>query len=137
MKVGLPRRAQPSQTRHVVRRETLRDFLDDVYTSSDEFLVFDDGYRTWSHTYEQVRGAAYTFGTRLRRERIGKGDKIILWGENRPEWIVALWGALSEGVIVVPVDYRSSAELVHRIQAVVQPRVVLVGDDVRIDRTGD
>src|ERR671919_2853620 len=130
MKVGLPGRAQPSQTRHVARRETLRDFLDDVYTSSDEFLVFDDGYRTWSHTYAEVRDAAYTFGARLRREGIRKGEKIILWGENRPEWIVALWGALSQGVIVVPVDFRSSIDFVRRIQAVVQPRALVVGDDV-------
>src|SRR5918992_49033 len=137
MKVGLPRRAQPSQTRHVVRRETLRDFLDDVYTSSDEFLVFDDGYRTWSYTYAQVKGAAYTFGARLRRERIRKGEKIILWGENRPEWIVALWGAISEGVILVPIDYRSSADLVRRIQGVVKPRAILIGDEVTLDAAGD
>src|SRR5918996_1039916 len=118
MKVGLPGRAQPSQTRHVARRETLRDFLDDVYRLSDEFLVFDDGYRTWSYTYAEVRSAAYIFGERLRSEGIRKGEKIILWGENRPEWIVALCGAVFEGVIVVPIDFRSSADLVRRIQGV-------------------
>jgi long-chain acyl-CoA synthetase len=112
------------------RRETLLDFFDEVYDSPKEFLVFDDGYRSWSRTYEQVRGAAYTFGGRLRRDGIRKGDKIILWGENRPEWIVALWGALSQGVIVVPVDFRSSIDFVRRIQAVVQPRALLVGEDV-------
>jgi long-chain acyl-CoA synthetase len=131
LKVALPRTAEWPRALHVEkRRETLLDFLDEVYDSPKEFLVFDDGYRTWSYTYDQVRGAAYTFGGRLRHEGIGKGDKIILWGENRPEWIVALWGALSQGVIVVPVDFRSSIDFVRRIQAVVQPRALLVGDDV-------
>jgi long-chain acyl-CoA synthetase len=91
LKVALPRTAEWPWAFHAEkRRETLLDFLDDVYDSPKEFLVFDDGYRTWSYTYGQVRGAAYTFGGRLRREGIHKGDKIILWGENRPEWIVAL-----------------------------------------------
>jgi long-chain acyl-CoA synthetase len=131
LKVALPGTTEWSQ--HSERaRETLLDFLDDVYASPKEFLVFDDGYRTWSYTYEQVRGAAYTFGARLRSEGIGKEEKIILWGENRPEWIVALWGALSEGVVVVPVDYRSSADFVQRIQAVVRPRALLVGEDVTL-----
>ena len=115
------------------RRETLLDFFDEVYASPAEFLVFDDGYRSWSHSYGQVRGAAYTFAARLRREQFAKGDKIILWGENRPEWIVALWGSLAEGVIVVPIDYRSSADLVRRIQTIVQPRAVVIGDDVKLD----
>jgi long-chain acyl-CoA synthetase len=138
MKIGLPKSAERPPAREAgTTRGTLLDFFDDVYAAPDEFLVFDDGYRAWSYTYAQVRGAAYTFGARLRREQIAKGDKIILWGENRPEWVVALWGALSEGVIVVPVDYRSSADLVHRIQTVVQPRAVLVGDDVKLDSTGD
>lgn len=135
MKVGLlPRSATPPRAREAGRRrETLLDFFDDVYVSPAEFLVFDDGYRSRSYSYDQVRGAAYTFAARLRREGIAKGDKIILWGENRPEWIVALWGCLSEGVIVVPVDYRSSADLLRRIQDIVQPRVVVIGDDVKLD----
>jgi long-chain acyl-CoA synthetase len=33
-------------------------------------------------------------------------------------------------VIVVPVDYRSSIDFVGRVQAVVQPRALLVGEDV-------
>ena len=138
MKVGLPKSTgQRRANEKSRRRETLLDFFDEVYASPAEFLVYADGYRTWTYTYEQVRGAAYTFGAGLRREGIGKGDKLILWGESRPEWIVALWGALSEGVIVVPVDHRSSSDLVHRIQAVVQARAVLVGEDVALESAGD
>lgn len=114
-------------------RGTLLDFFDDVYRSPDEFLVFDDGYRSRSYSYEQVRGAAYTFAARLRHERIVKGEKVIFWGENRPEWIAALWGCLAEGVIVVPIDYRSSADLVRRIHDVVDSRALLIGDDVTLD----
>jgi len=132
MKVGLTATGAASPRASAGRRrETLLDFFEDTYVSSAEFLVFDDGYRSRSYTYQQVRGAAYTFGARLRRERIGKGEKVIFWGENRPEWIASLWGCLSEGVIVVPIDYRSSADFMRRIQAIVRPRAVLVGDEVK------
>src|ERR1051326_9355091 len=103
-------------------RETLLDFFDDLENESGEFLVYDDGVRTWSRTYAEVAGAARSFAARLRAEGIGKGEKVVLWSENRPEWIVALWGCLLEGVIAVPIDYRSSAEFVTRISAIVAGR---------------
>ncbi|MBE3074806.1 MAG: AMP-binding protein, partial [Actinobacteria bacterium] len=113
-------------------RNTLLEFFDDVFTSPAEFLIHDTGYRSWTYSYEQVHKAAGVFAGRLRSSGIGKGDKIILWGENRPEWIVALWGCLLEGVIAVPIDYRASADLVHRIRKIVEARVLLIGDDVDV-----
>src|SRR5437870_5343179 len=93
-------------------RRTLLDFFDDHYTSSAEFLIHDTGYRSWTHSYAEVRGAALRFAGRLREQRIAKGDKVIVWGENRAEWVVAFWGCVMEGVIVVPIDYRASG-VVH------------------------
>jgi long-chain acyl-CoA synthetase len=114
-------------------RETLIDFFDDVFTSSAAFLIHDTGYRNWTYSYEQVRGAALQFAARLREKGIHKGDKVIIWGENRAEWIVVLWGCLLEGVIVVPIDYRASIDLVRRVRDIVQARSITVGDEVRID----
>jgi long-chain acyl-CoA synthetase len=37
-----------------------------------------------------------------------KGDKVVFWGENRPEWIACYWGIQLAGAIAVPIDYRSS-----------------------------
>src|SRR5213075_2191965 len=42
----------------------------------------------------------------------------------------ALWGCLLEGVIAVPVDYRSSIELARRIYDAVGARAMLVGEEV-------
>ena len=60
-----------------------------------------------------------------------KGDKVIFWGENRPEWIACYWGCLITGVVVVPIDYRSSAEFVAKVRRLVQGRIILIGDEVR------
>ena len=74
--------------------------------------------------------AARGFAARLAAAGLAKGDKVVFWGENRPEWIVCYWGCLLSGIIVVPIDYRSSADFVERVSSQVRARVILVGDDV-------
>jgi len=113
-----------------MRRDTLIDFFRDLITIRGEFLVYDDGYRRRSHTYEQVGRAARGFAARLQTAGLSKGDKVVFWGENRPEWIVCYWACLISGLIVVPVDYRSSSDFVARVRRLVDARIVLVGDDV-------
>ncbi|MGE3274251.1 MAG: AMP-binding protein [Vicinamibacterales bacterium] len=111
-------------------RETLIDFFQDLAAHRGEFLAWDDGYRVRRHTYPEVVRAARGFAARLAAAGVRAGDKLVLWGENRPEWIAAYWGAVISGVIVVPIDYRASAEFLAKVAAVVRPRVVLAGDDV-------
>jgi long-chain acyl-CoA synthetase len=113
-------------------RETLLDFFHDFAGLSDEFLVYDDGFRARHYRYDEVALQARAFAARLREARIVRDDKLVLYGENRPEWIIALWGCLLEGVIAVPIDYRSSAEFVERVDAIVGARAILVGDEVSL-----
>jgi long-chain acyl-CoA synthetase len=111
-------------------RRTLIDFFADLSAIDGEFIVFDDGYRSWSYTYGEIAAAARACALRLREAGIMPGETIAIWGENRAEWIVALWGAILEGVALVPVDYRASADLLRRIVPIVNARAVIVGDAV-------
>src|SRR5208337_186088 len=110
-------------------RETLLDFFEDIAGLDDEFLIYDDGFHVRAYRYREIAGRARSFAAMLRERGIGRDEKIILYGENRPEWIVALWGCLLEGVIAVPIDYRSSPEFVERITAIVNARLVLTGEE--------
>src|SRR5215471_5273986 len=114
-------------------RTTLLDFFGGVAAERGEFLAYDDGYRTWSRSYRDVVRAARAFAARLRAENIVKGDKVVFWSENRPEWVAALWGCLLEGVIAVPVDYHSSADFASRIAGIVEAMAILTGDAVSPD----
>ncbi len=89
-------------------RRNLLNFFDDLSLARGVFLSYDDGYRNRSYTYEDVTRAARAFAGRLGDFGISPGDKILVWGENRPEWVVAFWGCLLVGAIVVPIDYRAS-----------------------------
>ncbi len=95
-----------------------------------EFLIYDDGYRVRRHSYADVTRAARGFAARLAAHGVAKGDKVVLWGENRPEWIACYWGIQLLGAIAVPIDYRSSPDFATRIRDIVQARLILAGDDV-------
>ncbi len=111
-------------------RDTLLDVFADLGSTSGEFLIHDDGLRTRRHRYDEVAAAARGFAGRLHEAGLRKGDAVLLWAENRPEWIAAFWGCIVAGVVVVPIDYRSSLDFARRVAAIVTARVVLVGDGV-------
>ncbi len=111
-------------------RDTLIDFFADLSTARGEFLVYDDGFRSRGYSYAEVARAARGCAARLHALGIRKGDKIVFWSENRPEWIVAFWGCLLNGIIVVPIDYRASPDFLARVTRIVAARLILVGQDV-------
>jgi long-chain acyl-CoA synthetase len=113
-------------------RDTLLDFFDDYAANSDSFLVYDDGFRSRRYSYRETASAARGFASELRSRGIGLGEKVIVWSENRPEWIFALWGCLLEGVVLVPVDYRSSPALLARIATITSARLALLGAEVTV-----
>ena len=91
-----------------VPRNTLIDFFEDFATIDRPFLVHDDGYRVREVSYRELANAARAFASRLTIAGIRADDKVVIWSENRPEWLVALWGCLLARVVLVPVDYRAS-----------------------------
>ena len=132
------RRASSSDSRNNpnVPRDTLIDFFRDLSTIRAEFLVFDDGYRRRRHSYADVARAARGFARALAAAGLTQGDKVVFWGENRPEWVVCYWGCLISGIVVVPIDYRSSAEFVEKVRRLVDARVVLADIDVPVASLG-
>jgi long-chain acyl-CoA synthetase len=113
-----------------VPRDTLIDFFCDLAAARGVFLVYDDGFRSRRHTYVEVGRAARGFAARLHALGLRKGDKVVVWCENRPEWIVAFWGCLLCGVVVVPIDYRASPDFLERVASIVAAKLVLIGQDV-------
>ena len=110
---------------------TLLDVLGEMPRLGErEAMRFHNGFRTWTLTYAQLYGQIGGFVGYLDRAGLRKGDRLIIWGENRPEWVTVFWGCVARGVEVVPVDYRSSADLVRRIQSEVSARLVVAGDAV-------
>jgi long-chain acyl-CoA synthetase len=114
----------------LVARDTLIDFFGDLSQARGEFLVYDDGFRSRGYSYAEVANAARGMAARLHALGLRKGDKVVFWSENRPEWIVAFWACLLRGIVVVPIDYRASPDFLARVVSIVSARLILVGQDV-------
>ena len=63
-------------------RDTLIDFFHDLSRARGKFLVYDDGFRSHSHTYADVARAARRFAARLYHQGLRQGDKAIFSWED-------------------------------------------------------
>ncbi len=80
------------------------------YLPDHEALVF--GETRW--TYRELEAAVETAASGLQDAGVGRGDRVALFAENRPEWIAIYYGSIRLGASVVCVSsaYRGS-ELAH------------------------
>ena len=83
------------------------------------------GYRTEKVTYAQVMDRAFGFAQDLERRAIGRGDRILLWGENSAEWAAVFFGCALRGVVVVPMDDGASADFARRVCGQVGAKLVV------------
>jgi long-chain acyl-CoA synthetase len=68
-------------------------------------------------TYRDLETAVTTAASRMTELGIGPGDRVALYCENRPEWIMVYYGIIRAGGVVVCVSaaYRGT-ELTHLIE---------------------
>ncbi|MDE3196035.1 MAG: AMP-binding protein [Acidobacteriota bacterium] len=106
---------------------SLAAFFEEWRHNKGEFLRYEGDLGIGHLTYAETARAASAFAEHLGAQGIAKGDRIVIWGENRPEWVVALWGCVLAGVVAVPIDFRSSPSVVDRIAGIVEAKAVLAG----------
>src|SRR5260370_19355787 len=73
------------------------------------------GYRMEWWSYGQVVDGAFRFVRELEACAIGKGVRVMLWGENCAPWVAAFFGCAMRGAIVVPMDHGASADFATRV----------------------
>src|SRR6202167_1152989 len=83
------------------------------------------GYRMEWFTYGQILELASRFACELDARQIGKGDCVMLWGENRAEWVAAFFGCALRGAVVVPMDNGASADFAARVFRQVEARLLV------------
>ncbi|MGA9567359.1 MAG: AMP-binding protein [Candidatus Korobacteraceae bacterium] len=97
-------------------RASILEYLENFRIHADEpAYVFRRGYRVQRWSYGEVLGDAYRFARMLEARGIGHGDKVLIWGENCAEWVVAFFGCLLRGAIVVPIDKIAAPDFAARV----------------------
>jgi HIP---CoA ligase len=73
----------------------------------DAEAIVDGSLRyTFTQVVERIRCAAGAFADL----GVGKGERVAIWGPNSAEWIIAAFGLLTAGGVLVPVNTRFKTE---------------------------
>lgn len=107
-------------------RETLLTIFDDSLVRGGQTAVANwRGLRVSCWSYARLAACAFRFARELEAGGIGRGDRVLFWGENSPEWVAAFFGCLLRGAVVVPLDLHSSPDFATRVQQQVSAKLLL------------
>jgi len=107
-------------------RQTLLSYLDDYERRGNETVfVHHRGLRTVRWSYERLVREAHEFARELKTRGIAPGDRVLLSGENSPEWAAAFWGCCLTGAVVVPLDKGSTPEFVRSVTEQTAAKVIV------------
>jgi acyl-CoA ligase (AMP-forming) (exosortase A-associated) len=82
-------------------------------------------YRDDLLTYSQLATAVGAFSAAMIDMGLGRGERVAVYAEKRPETIVAMFGASAAGAVYVPVNPLLKAEQVSYILADCNVRVLV------------
>ncbi|HVA53820.1 MAG TPA: class I adenylate-forming enzyme family protein [Acidimicrobiales bacterium] len=109
---------------------SLRQILElSLNHASRDFLVY-EGRR---HTFNEHYRIAATLATTLIDVGVRKGDRVAIASRNLPEWVMAFWGSVVTGAVVVPLNaWWTTDELVYGLSD--SGASVLFVDEERLER---
>jgi long-chain acyl-CoA synthetase len=81
------------------------------------------GYRIERWTYRDVAEVACQFARELETREICRGQSVLLWGDNSPEWVAAFLGCILRGAVAIPMDRISSVEFARSVCLQVEPKL--------------
>ena len=109
-----------------MERRCLTDYLPDFLSHGRQTaFVQRRGYRSVRWSYRQVAETAFQFARELEARGIGKGERVVLWGPNSAEWVVAFLGCAMRGVVTVPMDDVATPDFAMRVYRQVDARLLV------------
>jgi long-chain acyl-CoA synthetase len=97
--------------------ETLNDILEESARrfGTKDALTIRPGFRTRSWTYRDLNEVVPRVARYLKDNGLKQGDRVLIWGVNRPEYGIAFLAALRLGAILVPLEANYAAEFAQKI----------------------
>jgi acyl-CoA synthetase (AMP-forming)/AMP-acid ligase II len=86
-------------------------------------------YRQRRLSYAQLWHESGRLAATLRREGIGKGDRVVFLGRNPDLYFLLLYGCSSIGAVFVPLNWRLAAAELGQALEDCEPRLVLADRD--------
>ncbi len=83
------------------------DYATTHYARRTAYQYVDGGQK---YTYEEFKSKTEQLSMRMTRFGIGQGDRVAIFAQNMPNWVVAFFSATAFGRVAVPV-LRDSSEV--------------------------
>ncbi len=80
------------------------------------------------YTYGDLQDRAREVSVRLRSFGLVKGDRVVIFSENLPEWGIAYLGGSSLGLVAVPVDSQTWEKEVWSVARFTEAKAMLVSE---------
>ncbi|HYE12835.1 MAG TPA: AMP-binding protein, partial [Pyrinomonadaceae bacterium] len=113
-------------------RSSINSYLGDyLRRGSETAFAHRRGLRVERWSYRRTAEAAYHFARELEARGVGRGERVLIWGVNSPEWVAAFFGCAARGAVVVPLDVESAPDFVARVREQTKARLVLFSEETR------
>ena len=116
------------RTKSLPRHRSLVDMLDraaDRYGSRVAMIARRPSGEQTQTTYRELRDKAHRAALLLATRGIKPGDRVLLIGENSPDWVLGYFAILCAGAIAVPLDQLISVEELAPICKIAEPAAAL------------
>ena len=110
------------------RHRSLVDMLDraaERYGSRVAMIARRPSGEQTQTTYRELRDRAHRAALLLATRGIKPGDRVMLIGENSPDWVLGYFAILCAGAIAVPLDQLISAEELAPLCKIAEPAAAL------------
>jgi long-chain acyl-CoA synthetase len=88
-------------------------------------LMIKPAFRTRRWRYRDLAHLAPRVARVIADAGIAPGDRVVMWAVNRPEWGIAFLGAVHAGAVLVPLDFRSTADMATKVADRTDAKLVL------------
>ncbi|MDP1822727.1 MAG: AMP-binding protein [Archangium sp.] len=135
---GLEKWVFPGLDEETEKRKTVhayRDLLELLDATTHEwrhrvaFRMY-EGEESQRFTFGEVHHYAARVGSALLANGVVHQDRVMLVGENRPEWGIAFFGILRAGCTAVPVDKEISEQEIVNIARRSEAKICLVSEQL-------
>lgn len=88
-------------------------------------LLIKPAFRTRTWRYRDLGEQVPRVARALTNLGLSRGDRVVLWAVNRPEWAVGFLALAHAGLVGVPLDVRSTDDFAAKVAAQTEPKLVL------------
>ena len=128
--LDLHTRGRPSAP---ARHRTLVDLLDraaERYGSRPALVAREQSGARATTTFRELRDGAHRAALLLGMRGVKPGDRVLLIGENSPDWVAAYFAIVTAGAVAVPLDHLISADELAPICRIATPSAALCSASV-------